>query len=107
MNLIYDVAHNIAKMEPYEVEGKATQLCVHRKGADAGIPAGDTRSCPIGTGRSASRCWCRETWGRASYVLVGQPGSMEHTFGSSCPWGRKADVEGGGGPGQQGPVDQE
>src|SRR3972149_2511766 len=68
MTLVYDVAHNIAKMEPYDVDGKTCQLCVHRKGA--------TRAFPPGLGPG--------DMGRASYVLTGQPGSMEHTFGSSC-----------------------
>ncbi len=83
MSLVYDVAHNIAKMEPYEVDGKPRELCVHRKGA--------TRAFPPGHPELADRyksigqpVLVPGDMGRFSYVLVGLPGSMEHTFGSSC-----------------------
>ncbi|MBI1825891.1 MAG: RtcB family protein [Planctomycetes bacterium] len=83
MNLVYDVAHNIAKMEPYDVDGVSTSLCVHRKGATRAFPPGHPelpeRYRPIG-----QPVLVPGDMGRASYVLVGQPGSMEHTFGSSC-----------------------
>jgi tRNA-splicing ligase RtcB len=83
MSLVYDVAHNIAKMEPYQVNGKKETLCVHRKGATRAFPPGHPelpdRYKPIG-----QPVLVPGDMGRASYVLVGQPGSMEHTFGSSC-----------------------
>jgi tRNA-splicing ligase RtcB len=83
MHLVYDVAHNIAKVEPYAVDGKTKSLCVHRKGATRAFPPGHpelpARYRPIG-----QPVLVPGDMGRASYVLVGQPGSMEHTFGSSC-----------------------
>ena len=83
MSLVYDVAHNIAKMEPYEVNGRQVELCVHRKGATRAFPPGHPelpeRYQPIG-----QPVLVPGDMGRFSYVLVGRPGSMEHTFGSSC-----------------------
>ncbi len=83
MSLIYDVAHNIAKIEPYEVNGTMKPLCVHRKGATRAFPPGHPelpdRYKPIG-----QPVLVPGDMGTASYVLVGQPGAMEHTFGSCC-----------------------
>ncbi len=83
MHLVYDVAHNIAKVEPYDVAGKMTELCVHRKGATRAFPPGHPelpdRYKPIG-----QPVLVPGDMGRASYVLAGQPGAMEHTFGSCC-----------------------
>ncbi|MBN1405178.1 MAG: RtcB family protein [Candidatus Omnitrophica bacterium] len=70
MNLIYDVAHNIAKLETHEVNGKKTKLCVHRKGATRAfmdqpiIIPGDMQ--------------------RSSYLLIGTKKAMDETFGSTC-----------------------
>jgi tRNA-splicing ligase RtcB len=83
MNLVYDVAHNIAKMEEHAVEGRQKQLCVHRKGATRAFPPGHPelpdRYRPIG-----QPVIIPGDMGRASWVLVGAPGSMEQTFGTSC-----------------------
>ena len=55
MGLIYDVAHNIAKMEEHEVDGRRRKLlCVHRKGATRAFPPA-IPTCPSNTVRSASR----------------------------------------------------
>ena len=54
MDLVYDVAHNIAKFEEHEVDGKKTELWVHRKGATRAFPAGHPE-LPTRTARSASR----------------------------------------------------
>ena len=83
MTLVYDVAHNIAKMEPYEVDGREVELCVHRKGATRAFPAGHPE-LPDRYRSVGQPVLVPGDMGRASYVLVGQPGSMEHTFGSSC-----------------------
>ena len=83
MNLIYDVAHNIAKTEPYEVNGKMKSLCVHRKGATRAFPPGHPE-LPERYRAIGQPVLVPGDMGRASYVLVGLPGSMEHTFGSSC-----------------------
>jgi tRNA-splicing ligase RtcB len=83
MSLIYDVAHNIAKMESYEVDGKMTELCVHRKGATRAFPPDHPelpeRYKPIG-----QPVLVPGDMGRSSYVLVGRPAAMENTFGSCC-----------------------
>ncbi len=83
MNMIYDVAHNIAKMEPYEVDGKTLELCIHRKGATRAFPPGHPE-LPDRYQSIGQPVLVPGDMGRASYVLVGQPGAMEHTFGSCC-----------------------
>jgi tRNA-splicing ligase RtcB len=83
LDLVYDVAHNIAKMEEHVVDGKKKTVCVHRKGATRSFPAGhpevSERYRQIG-----QPVIIPGDMGRASWVLVGQPGSMEKSFGSSC-----------------------
>ncbi len=83
MNLVYDVAHNIAKIEPYDVDGKLRKLCVHRKGATRAFPAGHP-DLPDRYKSIGQPVLVPGDMGRFSYVLVGLPGAMEHTFGSSC-----------------------
>lgn len=83
MRLVYDVAHNIAKMEPYEVDGRACVLCVHRKGATRAFPPGHAE-IPERYRAIGQPVFVPGDMGRASYVLVGRPGAMEQTFGSSC-----------------------
>ncbi len=83
MTLLYDVAHNIAKLEQHEVEGQRKTLCVHRKGATRAFPAGhpelhaDYR--PVG-----QPVLVPGDMGRSSWVLVGNAPAMEQTFGSCC-----------------------
>ncbi|MCK4658808.1 MAG: RtcB family protein [Phycisphaerae bacterium] len=83
MALIYDVAHNIAKTETHQIDGKALELCVHRKGATRAFPPGHPELPPryraIG-----QPVLVPGDMGRFSYVLVGQPPAMELTFGSCC-----------------------
>ncbi len=83
MRLIYDVAHNIAKMEPYDVGGRSKQLCVHRKGATRAFPPGHAE-VPAKYRHIGQPVLIPGDMGRASWVLVGQQGSMTDTFGSSC-----------------------
>ncbi|MCP4246470.1 MAG: RtcB family protein [bacterium] len=83
MHLVYDVAHNIAKMEPYDVGGKRCQLCVHRKGATRAFPPGHPE-IPARYRGIGQPVLIPGDMGRASYVLVGQDGSIEDTFGSAC-----------------------
>jgi tRNA-splicing ligase RtcB (3'-phosphate/5'-hydroxy nucleic acid ligase) len=83
MNLIYDVAHNIAKMEEHEIEGRRKLLCVHRKGATRAFPAGHPE-VPARFRQIGQPVIIPGDMGRASWVLVGQPGSMERTFGTTC-----------------------
>lgn len=83
MHQIYDVAHNIAKIEEHEINGKTKTVCVHRKGA--------TRA--FGPGHPAVPECYREVgqpvlipgdMGRYSFILVGTPTAMRETFGSTC-----------------------
>ena len=83
MNLVYDVAHNIAKMEQHDIDGRQKIVCVHRKGATRAFPPGHRelpdRYRPIG-----QPVIIPGDMGRASWVLAGQTGSMEQTFGTTC-----------------------
>ncbi|MDP8254689.1 MAG: RtcB family protein [Candidatus Alcyoniella australis] len=81
--LVYDVAHNIAKLETHAVEGKPQQLVVHRKGATRAFPAHapDLPDCYRDTGHPVL---IPGDMGTASYVLVGTQQGMEQTFGSTC-----------------------
>lgn len=83
MTLLYDVAHNIAKLEEHEIEGKRKLVWVHRKGATRAFPAGhpDVPKKYLGVGQPVI---IPGDMGRASWVLVGQPGSMARTFGTTC-----------------------
>jgi len=83
MNLVYDVAHNIAKLEEHEVGGQWKTLCVHRKGATRAFPAGHP-DVPEAYRQIGQPVIIPGDMGRASWVLAGQPGSMEQAFGSSC-----------------------
>ncbi len=83
MSVVYDVAHNIAKLETYEVAGESRELCIHRKGATRAFPAGHPE-IPDAYRAIGQPVLVPGDMGRASYVLVGQPGAMLHTFGSCC-----------------------
>ncbi len=83
LELVYDVAHNIAKMEEHEVDGQRRVLCVHRKGATRAFPAGHPELTPAH--RDVGQpVLVPGDMGRTSWVLVGTPRSMEETFGSCC-----------------------
>jgi len=81
--LVYDVSHNVAKIEEYEVKGKRRKVCVHRKGATRAFPAGhpDIPECYRAVGQPV---FIPGDMGRASYVLVGTQRAMEETWGSTC-----------------------
>jgi len=83
LELIYDVAHNIAKMETYPVDGRQRMLCVHRKGATRAFPAGH-QELPARYRQTGQPVLIPGDMGRYSFVLVGQQGAMEQTFGSTC-----------------------
>jgi tRNA-splicing ligase RtcB len=83
MNLIYDVAHNIAKFEQHNVGGKDRRVWVHRKGATRAFPAGHPET-PALYQNIGQPVLIPGDMGRASWVLAGQPGSMEKTFGTCC-----------------------
>ncbi len=84
MELVYDVAHNIAKFEEHAVgHGVSKQVCVHRKGATRAFPPGHPE-VPAAYMAIGQPVIIPGSMGTASWVLVGQPGSMEHSFGTTC-----------------------
>jgi tRNA-splicing ligase RtcB (3'-phosphate/5'-hydroxy nucleic acid ligase) len=83
MTLLYDVAHNIAKVERHKVDGAEADLCVHRKGATRAFPAGHL-DVPEAYRAVGQPVIVPGDMGRASWVLVGGPAAMERSFGSSC-----------------------
>jgi tRNA-splicing ligase RtcB len=83
MALIYDVCHNIAKLEEHTVNGKLKKVWVHRKGATRAFPPGHPE-VPAMYQAIGQPVIIPGDMGRASWVLVGQPGSMEKTFGTTC-----------------------
>jgi tRNA-splicing ligase RtcB len=83
LSLVYDVAHNIAKQERHEVEGRARRVWVHRKGATRAFPPHHDE-VPSMYRAIGQPVLIPGDMGRASWVLVGQPGSMQQTFGSAC-----------------------
>ncbi|MBU3958826.1 MAG: RtcB family protein [Candidatus Omnitrophica bacterium] len=83
MNLIYDVAHNIAKIEKYTLGGKEKTLCVHRKGATRAFGPGHP-ALPERYKRTGQPVIIPGDMGRNSYLLVGTKKAEEETFGSTC-----------------------
>ena len=83
LELIYDVTHNIAKIEEYEVDGKKEMLCVHRKGATRAFPAGHP-DVPRKYARIGQPVFIPGDMGRFSYILVGTEQAMKESFGSTC-----------------------
>jgi tRNA-splicing ligase RtcB len=83
MYLVYDVAHNLAKIEEHEVDGEQRKLCVHRKGATRafgpGHPELPSRYASIG-----QPVIIPGSMGTASYVLVGTERARERSFSSTC-----------------------
>jgi tRNA-splicing ligase RtcB len=80
---VYDVAHNIAKVEVHEVEGKKKRLCVHRKGATRAFGPG-FEGLPREYQDIGQPVLVPGSMGTRSFVLVGTQESMEQTFGSTC-----------------------
>ncbi len=83
MSLIYDVAHNIAKIEEHTVNGRRRRLIVHRKGATRAFPPGHPE-LPPGYRDIGQPVLIPGDMGRASFVLIGTERAMEETFGSTC-----------------------
>jgi tRNA-splicing ligase RtcB len=83
MKQIYDVAHNIAKIEEHTVNERKLKVCVHRKGATRAFPAGheDTPACYKEIGQPVL---VPGDMGRCSFVAVGTEKAMAETFGSTC-----------------------
>ncbi len=81
--LVYDVAHNIAKFEEYELEGKKKLLCVHRKGATRAFPAHHPQ-LPEKYKAIGQPVIIPGDMGRASYLLLGTQRAFQETWGSTC-----------------------
>ncbi len=83
MDLIYDVAHNIAKFEKHIVDGQEKTLCVHRKGATRAFPP-EHPDIPIKYKSVGQPVIIPGDMGRYSFLLVGTEKAMVETFGSTC-----------------------
>jgi tRNA-splicing ligase RtcB len=83
LHTVYDVAHNIAKIEEHVVDGQTMRLCVHRKGATRAFGPGHPAVTPVyrDVGQPVL---VPGDMGTASYVLVGTNDAMEESFGTSC-----------------------
>lgn len=82
-HLVYDVCHNIAKIENHKIENEIKKVCVHRKGATRAFPPGSkmipAKYCNVG-----QPVLIPGDMGRYSFVAVGTEKAMNETFGSSC-----------------------
>jgi tRNA-splicing ligase RtcB (3'-phosphate/5'-hydroxy nucleic acid ligase) len=76
---VYDVAHNVAKIERYD----GLEVCVHRKGATRAFPAGSP-DLPRDYRATGQPVFVPGSMGTASFVLAGEPGSIERSFGTCC-----------------------
>jgi len=83
MYTIYDVAHNICKLEEHIVNGKKRRVYVHRKGATRAFPPGH-KDVPTVYRSVGQPVLIAGSMGTASYILVGTDKAMAETFGSSC-----------------------
>jgi tRNA-splicing ligase RtcB len=83
LELVYDVAHNIAKLERHTISGRSKRVWVHRKGATRAFPPGHPE-VPAPYRTIGQPVLIPGDMGRASWVLAGRQGSMEQTFGTSC-----------------------
>jgi tRNA-splicing ligase RtcB len=83
MRQIYDVAHNIAKIEEHVINGRSVKVCVHRKGATRAFPAGH-KDTPKRYKEVGQPVLVPGDMGRCSFVAVGTEKAMSETFGSTC-----------------------
>ncbi|HET6616367.1 MAG TPA: RtcB family protein [Gemmatimonadota bacterium] len=83
MRLLYDVCHNIAKLEDHVVDGERRRVCVHRKGATRAFPARHP-DLPAAYRETGQPVLIPGSMGNYSYVCAGAPGAMTGTFGSTC-----------------------
>jgi len=83
MPLVYDVAHNVAKIEEHSLDGKSVEVCVHRKGATRAFGPG-SRDLPGDLMSIGQPVIIPGSMGTSSYVLHGTRLAMDKTFGSTC-----------------------
>jgi tRNA-splicing ligase RtcB len=83
MKLIYDVAHNIAKVEKHKIDGELRSVVVHRKGATRAFPQGRDE-VPRKYRDIGQPVFIPGSMGTGSWILLGKPGSMDLSFGSTA-----------------------
>ena len=83
MKQIYDVAHNIAKIEEHVIDGRKLKVCVHRKGATRAFPAGH-KDTPGRYKEVGQPVLVPGDMGRCSFIAVGTQKAMDESFGSTC-----------------------
>jgi len=83
MKQVYDVAHNIAKIEEHTIDGRKVKVCVHRKGATRAFPAGH-KDTPRRYKEVGQPVLVPGDMGRCSFVAVGTQKAMSESFGSTC-----------------------
>ncbi len=88
MEMVYDVAHNIAKIEEHVVNGKKVKLAVHRKGATRAFAPGHPE-LPEAYRQTGQPVLVPGDMGRASFVLLGTRRAMDETWGSTCHGARR------------------
>ncbi len=84
MDLVYDVSHNIAKIEKHKINGEQKSVVVHRKGATRAFPA-NKDEVPKKDTDLGQPVFLPGSMGTASWILLGGPNSMNLTFGSTAP----------------------
>jgi tRNA-splicing ligase RtcB len=80
---IYDIAHNMGKIETHQINGKPVKVCVHRKGATRAFGPG-FEGLPLKYRNLGQPVLVPGSMGTASWVLLGTEKSMTQSFGSSC-----------------------
>jgi tRNA-splicing ligase RtcB len=83
MRQVYDLAHNIAKIEEHAIDGRKARVCVHRKGATRAFPAGH-EDTPKRYKEVGQPVLVPGDMGRCSFVAVGTERAMKESFGSTC-----------------------
>jgi tRNA-splicing ligase RtcB len=83
MRIVYDVSHNMAKLEEHRLDGSREKVYVHRKGATRAFPPGHP-DVPFMYADIGQPVLIPGSMGTHSFVLVGTEGAMEQTFGSTC-----------------------
>lgn len=83
LDLVYDIAHNIAKFEEHEVNGKKVKLCIHRKGATRSFGKG-RKELPKIYRKTGQPIFIPGSMGTYSYVLVGTKEAEKISFGSTA-----------------------
>jgi tRNA-splicing ligase RtcB len=83
LHQVYDIAHNMGKIETHDIGGRDMEVCVHRKGATRAFGPG-FHELPEEYRQIGQPVLVPGSMGTASWVLVGTAGSMERSFGSTC-----------------------